>query len=66
MEKKLKGDTHRTAEASWPKGYSICCNLTLDNKTRVAEEEGVGRKEVSSKVADAWRLAGNRSAHGRW
>lgn len=64
LEKKLGGDTARTAETSGDN--SISCNLTLSHKTGVAEEEGVGRREVSSKAANAWRLVGYQSACGKW
>jgi len=65
LGKKLGGDTTRTAEPNCPKQYSVCHNLTRSSKTGVAEEEGVRRKKVSSKMADAWRLAGHQSACGR-
>ncbi|KAK4826396.1 hypothetical protein QYF61_008067 [Mycteria americana] len=54
VHKKLGGDTARTADPSWPQGYSIPYDVTLNKKN-------VGRVDWGS-TATAWELAGHQSA----
>jgi len=62
--RKLGGDTARTGDPNWPKGYSMPHNIDLSNNSW-----GRGRRVVGllfSKVAIDGTLAGHGSAGGRW
>jgi len=64
VSKELGGDTTGTADSNWPKGYSMLDDVMFSTKYWGRGRRGC--RGLASKLDVAQKLAGLRSACGRW